>query len=85
MAAIDDLKNLLSLDIRQLETLAETLHKEKSCLSGSDTKTLDTLTRKERGSRGDSWARQTENPRASGHGFSAGKWRPLPLYSQRWP
>ncbi|SOB75709.1 flagella synthesis protein FlgN [Marinobacter sp. LV10R510-11A] len=44
MAAIDVLKNLLSLDIRQLETLADTLHKEKSCLSGSDTKTLDTLT-----------------------------------------
>lgn len=44
MAAIDDLKNLLSLDIRQLETLADTLHKEKSCLSGSDTKSLDTLT-----------------------------------------
>lgn len=45
MAAIDDLKNLLSEDIRQLDTLADTLCKEKSCLSGSDTKALDTLTR----------------------------------------
>ncbi|MEH6563629.1 MAG: flagellar protein FlgN [Marinobacter sp.] len=45
MAAIDDLKNLLSLDIRQLETLADILHKENACLSGSDTRTLDILTR----------------------------------------
>ncbi|MDS1309991.1 MULTISPECIES: flagella synthesis protein FlgN [Marinobacter] len=45
MAAIDDLKNLLSLDIRQLETLADILKNEKTCLSGSDTKALDTLTR----------------------------------------
>lgn len=45
MAAIDDLKNLLSQDIRQLETLADILKNEKTCLSGSDTKALDTLTR----------------------------------------
>jgi len=44
MAAIDDLKNLLSLDVRQLESLAEILQKEKSCLSVSDTKALGTLT-----------------------------------------
>ncbi len=45
MSAIDDLKNLLSLDIRQLDTLAETLEKEKACLSGSDAKALELLTR----------------------------------------
>lgn len=45
MAAIDDLKNLLSLDIRQLDTLTDILKNEKTCLSGSDTKALDTLTR----------------------------------------
>lgn len=45
MAAIDDLKNLLSLDIRQLETLADILKNENSCLSGSDTKALEALTR----------------------------------------
>jgi len=44
MAAIDDLKNLLSQDIRQLETLVEILRQEKSCLSGSDSKALETLT-----------------------------------------
>ncbi|MGK0526131.1 MAG: flagella synthesis protein FlgN, partial [Pseudomonadales bacterium] len=32
MAAIDDLKNLLSQDIRQLENLVEILRQEKSCL-----------------------------------------------------
>jgi len=45
MAAIDDLKNLLSLDIRQLETLADILKNEKSSLSDSDTKALEALTR----------------------------------------
>jgi len=45
MAAIDDLKNLLSLDIHQLESLVDILKKEKSCLSGSDTKALEALTR----------------------------------------
>jgi len=45
MAAIDDLKNLLSQDIRQLETLVEILRQEKSCLSNSDSKALETLTR----------------------------------------
>ncbi|WP_417519056.1 flagella synthesis protein FlgN [Marinobacter sp.] len=45
MAAIDDLKNLLSLDIRQLDSLADILQKENACLSGSDAKALETLTR----------------------------------------
>lgn len=45
MAAIDDLKNFLSVDIRQLDDLADILKQEKSCLSGSDTKTLESLTR----------------------------------------
>ncbi|MDO6442181.1 MULTISPECIES: flagella synthesis protein FlgN [unclassified Marinobacter] len=45
MAAIDDLKNLLSLDIHQLDSLVDVLQKEKSCLSGSDAKALETLTR----------------------------------------
>jgi flagella synthesis protein FlgN len=53
MAAIDDLKNLLSLDVRQLETLAEILQKEKSCLSGSDTKVLETLTQEKNAVLGD--------------------------------
>lgn len=44
MAAIDDLKTLLSLDIRQLGTLADILQKEKACLSGSDAKALERLT-----------------------------------------
>ncbi|HDZ38715.1 MAG TPA: flagellar protein FlgN [Marinobacter sp.] len=44
MAAIDDLKNLLSLDIRQLQSLTDILQQEKSCLSGSDSKTLESLT-----------------------------------------
>jgi flagella synthesis protein FlgN len=53
MAAIDDLKNLLLLDIRQLEKLANTLKKEKTCLSDSDTKALETLTREKNAILGD--------------------------------
>lgn len=53
MAAIDDLKNLLLLDIRQLENLADTLKKEKTCLSGSDTKALEALTREKNAILGD--------------------------------
>ncbi|WP_309044397.1 flagella synthesis protein FlgN [Marinobacter sediminicola] len=53
MAAIDNLKNLLSLDIRQLETLADILKNEKTCLSDSDTKALDTLTREKNAVLGD--------------------------------
>jgi flagella synthesis protein FlgN len=53
MAAIDDLKNLLLLDIRQLEKLANTLKKENTCLSDSDTKALETLTREKNAILGD--------------------------------
>ncbi|WP_100640236.1 flagella synthesis protein FlgN [Marinobacter salexigens] len=45
MAATDDLKHLISLDIRQLETLADILKKENSCLSESNAKELESLTR----------------------------------------
>ena len=45
MAAIDDLKTLLSQDISQLETLADVLGKEKTCLANSDLRQLDALTR----------------------------------------
>jgi flagella synthesis protein FlgN len=44
MAAIDELKDLLSEDIRQLESLADILHQEKVSLSTSDIRTLETLT-----------------------------------------
>lgn len=44
MAAIDELKDLLSQDIRQLESLAEILQQEKACLSTSDIRKLETLT-----------------------------------------
>ena len=44
MAAIDELKDLLSQDIRQLEILADILNQEKSCLSSSDIRQLETLT-----------------------------------------
>lgn len=44
MAAIDELKDLLSQDIRQLESLADILQQEKSCLSTSDIPRLETLT-----------------------------------------
>ena len=44
MAAIDDLKTLLSQDVSQLETLADILNQEKSCLSGSDIRQLEALT-----------------------------------------
>lgn len=46
MAAIDDLKHCLAEDIRQLGDLEDILEQEKYCLSGSDSKTLDALTRK---------------------------------------
>lgn len=45
MAAIDDLKNFLLLDIHQLEKLTDILRKEKIYLSASETKALDALTR----------------------------------------
>ena len=44
MAAIDDLKTLLSQDVSQLETLADILEKEKTCLASSDLRQLETLT-----------------------------------------
>ncbi|MEX2475214.1 flagella synthesis protein FlgN [Marinobacter sp.] len=44
MAAIDELKDLLSEDIRQLHTLADILEQEKSCLASSDMHALQTLT-----------------------------------------
>ena len=44
MAAIDELKTLLSDDIRQLETLAELLHREKQVLSSQDVKPLQIIT-----------------------------------------
>jgi flagella synthesis protein FlgN len=44
MAAIDDLKDFLSQDIRQLQDLAETLRTEKACLSTSDLRALNELT-----------------------------------------
>lgn len=44
MAAIDELKDLLSEDIRQLDTLADVLRQEKTCLSSSDIRKLETLT-----------------------------------------
>lgn len=44
MAAIDDLKTLLSQDLSQLDELAEVLSKEKTCLGGSDFQALNTLT-----------------------------------------
>ncbi|WP_420391091.1 flagella synthesis protein FlgN [Marinobacter sp.] len=44
MAAIDELKDLLSQDIRQLESLADVLQQEKACLSTSDIRKLETLT-----------------------------------------
>ncbi|MBU2952513.1 flagella synthesis protein FlgN [Marinobacter sp. F3R08] len=45
MAAIDDLKTLLLQDISQLETLAEILGREKSCLANSDLRQLEILTK----------------------------------------
>ncbi|MGM0769889.1 MAG: flagella synthesis protein FlgN [Pseudomonadota bacterium] len=44
MAAIDELNNLLSQDIRQLQTLADLLEQEKSCLASSDMRALETIT-----------------------------------------
>ncbi|GGC77730.1 flagella synthesis protein FlgN [Marinobacter halophilus] len=44
MAAIDELKTLLSTDIRQLETLAGVLSQEKEVLSSSDIKPLQGIT-----------------------------------------
>ncbi|MDF0750598.1 flagellar protein FlgN [Marinobacter sp. 71-i] len=44
MATIDELKDLLSQDIRQLETLADILYQEKDCLSTSDIRKLEALT-----------------------------------------
>lgn len=45
MAAIDDLKNLLSQDISQLDTLADILDREKACLASSDLQALNSLTK----------------------------------------
>lgn len=44
MASIDDLKEFLLQDIRQLQKLADTLRSEKACLSMSDLPALETLT-----------------------------------------
>lgn len=44
MAAIDELNNLLSQDIRQLQTLADLLEQEKSCLASSDMHALEAIT-----------------------------------------
>lgn len=45
MSRTDELKNLLAEDIRQLEQLADIIRQEKTCLSSSDMKALDVLTR----------------------------------------
>lgn len=45
MAAIDELKSLLSEDVRQLTQLAELLEQEKASLAGSDIKAIEPLTR----------------------------------------
>ncbi len=45
MTAIDELKDLLAEDIRQLDTLADILNQEKAYLSSSDIRNLDALTR----------------------------------------
>jgi flagella synthesis protein FlgN len=45
MAAIDDLKTLLSQDISQLGTLADILEREKTCLANSDLRQLEALTK----------------------------------------
>ncbi len=45
MAAIDDLKTLLSQDVSQLDTLAGILGREKTCLATSDLEALNELTR----------------------------------------
>lgn len=45
MAAIDDLKTLLSQDVSQLQTLADILVREKTCLANSDLPQLDALTK----------------------------------------
>lgn len=44
MAAIDELKELLAGDIRQLDILADILNQEKTCLSNSDVRKLGSLT-----------------------------------------
>ncbi|KEF32528.1 Flagellar biosynthesis protein FlgN [Marinobacter nitratireducens] len=44
MAAIDDLKQLLSQDVRQLEALTDILKSEKACLASSDIQSLQALT-----------------------------------------
>jgi flagella synthesis protein FlgN len=44
MASIDDLKDFLLQDIRQLQDLADTLRSEKTCLSTADLSALETLT-----------------------------------------
>lgn len=44
MAHIDELKDLLNQDIRQLESLATVLEQEKSLLSDSDVKALQKVT-----------------------------------------
>lgn len=44
MAAIDDLKNLLVEDTRQLEQLSGILLQEKEALANSDVKSLESLT-----------------------------------------
>lgn len=45
MSKHNELKDLLTQDIRQLENLADVLNQEKTCLATSDIQTLDTLTR----------------------------------------
>ena len=44
MAAIIELKTLLSEDIRQLETLADLLNQEKQLLASSDIAPLEVIT-----------------------------------------
>lgn len=44
MAAIDDLKQALNEDLRQLDELAEVLKTEQACLASSDVPALQTLT-----------------------------------------
>jgi flagella synthesis protein FlgN len=44
MAAIDELKELLAGDIRQLDMLADILNQEKACLAKADVRKLESLT-----------------------------------------
>lgn len=44
MAAIDELKNLLSVDVRELDSLADILTREKEVLGSADAAALEAIT-----------------------------------------